>query len=68
MNKGVTLSFQSMDDRTLEAIKRTNIKVQNLKELVGLYREEGIPTYSEIIMALPGETYDSFADGIFLFL
>jgi putative methyltransferase len=64
MNKGVTLSFQSMDDRTLEAIKRTNIKVQNLKELVGLYREEGIPTYSEIIMALPGETYESFADGI----
>ena len=64
MNKGVTLSFQSMDDRTLEAIKRTNIKVQNLQELIGLYREEGIPTYSEIIMALPGETYESFSDGI----
>jgi len=64
MNKGVTLSFQSMDDRTLEAIKRTNIKVQNLQELIGLYRQEGIPTYSEIIMALPGETYESFSDGI----
>jgi len=64
MNKGVTLSFQSMDDRTLEAIKRKNIKVHNLQELVRLYREEGIPTYSEIIMALPGETYDSFSDGI----
>jgi putative methyltransferase len=64
MNKGVTLSFQSMDDRTLEAIKRKNIKVQNLQELVSIYREEGIPTYSEIIMALPGETYESFSDGI----
>ena len=64
MNKGITLSFQSMDERTLEAIKRTNIKVQNLQELIGLYREEGIPTYSEIIMALPGETYESFSDGI----
>ena len=64
MNKGVTLSFQSMDDRTLEVIKRKNIKVQDLQDLITQYRQEGIPTYSEIIMALPGETYESFADGI----
>ena len=64
MNKGVTLSFQSLDDRTLEAIKRTNIKVQNLQELIGLYRREGIATYTELIMGLPGETYGSFANGI----
>jgi putative methyltransferase len=64
MNKGVTLSFQSMDDGTLAAIKRKNIKVENLQELIVLYRQEGIPTYSEIIMALPGETYESFSDGI----
>jgi len=64
MNKGVTLSFQSLDDRTLEAIKRTNIKVENLQELIGLYRSEGIATYTELIMGLPGETYESFAEGI----
>ncbi|MQF67520.1 hypothetical protein FIM07_03660 [SAR202 cluster bacterium AD-802-F09_MRT_200m] len=64
MNKGVTLSFQSLDDRTLETIKRSNIKVQNLQELIGLYFRESIPTYTEIIMALPGETYDTFANGI----
>jgi putative methyltransferase len=28
------------------------------------YAERGIATYSEIILGLPGETYDSFADGL----
>ena len=29
-----------------------------------LYHENGIPTYSEIILGLPGETYQSFKEGI----
>ena len=64
MNKGITLSFQSMDDHTLEVIKRKNIKIDNFKELMGKYRSENIATYSEIIIGLPGETYNSFANGL----
>jgi radical SAM superfamily enzyme YgiQ (UPF0313 family) len=64
MNKGVTLSFQSMDDNTLEIIKRKNIKVKDFQNLMLKYRAENIPTYSEIIVGLPGETYDTFADGL----
>ncbi|MBC8281274.1 MAG: radical SAM protein [Chloroflexi bacterium] len=64
MSKGVTLSFQSMDENTLSVIKRNNIKVQNFEELVKLYHQNDIPTYTEIIMGLPGETHDSFVDGI----
>ena len=64
MSKGVTLSFQSMDENTLSVIKRSNIKVQNFEELVKLYHQQDIPTYTEIIMGLPGETHDSFLNGI----
>lgn len=64
MNKGVTLSFQSMDENTLEIVKRKNIGTKVFSDLMKRYRKEGIATYSEIIVGLPGETYDSFARGL----
>ncbi len=64
MCKGVTLSFQSMDSDVLTFIKRKNMKVNNFKELITTYREAKIPTYTELIIGLPGETYESFKDGI----
>lgn len=68
MNKGITLSFQSMDVKTLEIVKRKNIKVTNFRELMRRYRLDGIATYSEIIIGLPGEIYDSFANGLELLI
>lgn len=64
MCKGVTLSFQSIDAHTLGLIKRKNMAVNNFAELMKLYRDASIPTYTELILGLPGETYDSFANGI----
>lgn len=64
MNKGATLSFQSMDDNTLSLIKRKNIGTKVFKQLILRYRAEGIATYSELICGLPGETYDTWADGL----
>ena len=64
MCKGVTLSFQSLDERTLELVKRKNIKVSDFENLLKKYREESIPTYTEIILGMPGETYESFVEGI----
>jgi radical SAM superfamily enzyme YgiQ (UPF0313 family) len=64
MSKGTTLSFQSMDEHTLDVVKRKNIGIKVFADLMQKYREEGIPTYSEIIIGLPGETYESFANGL----
>jgi len=64
MCKGVTLSFQSMDLNTLDLIKRKNMKINNFKELITTYRQSGIPTYTELIIGLPGETYETFAKGV----
>lgn len=64
MLKGATLSFQSMDPTTLGLIKRSNIKLPAFKTFMGEYSAAGIPTYTELIMAMPGETYESTKGGI----
>jgi putative methyltransferase len=68
MCKGVTLSFQSMDTNVLDLIKRKNMKINNFRELITTYREAKIPTYTELIIGLPGETYETFKSGINLLL
>lgn len=62
--RAVTLSLQSMDETTLDIIKRENIKFDKFSELTTTFRNNGIPTYSEIIMGLPGETIESFKKGL----
>jgi putative methyltransferase len=64
MDKGVTLSYQSLDPHTLDLIKRSNIKIEALPDHIQRYRQAGIATYTEMILGLPGETYESFANGL----
>jgi putative methyltransferase len=64
LERGVTLSMQSMSDSTLSVIKRRNIKQENLGALIRRYREGRIPTYTELILGLPGESAGSFCDGV----
>ena len=64
MNKGITLSFQSMSKETLKNIGRENISIEYYSELMELYNNAGIATYTELIMGLPGETVGSLVDGV----
>jgi len=64
MLKATTLALQSMQDDTLGLIKRKNIRYEKLQQLSARYEAADIATYTELIIGLPGETYDSFADGI----
>jgi radical SAM superfamily enzyme YgiQ (UPF0313 family) len=64
MSKGVTLSLQSLDDATLALIKRKNIAMDDFQQLATRYRSAGIPTYTELIVGLPGETIDTYAAGL----
>jgi putative methyltransferase len=64
LDKGITLSMQSMDATTLRIIKRQNLKVGPLREFVSDYRHQDIATNTEVILGLPGETYESFVNGI----
>jgi len=60
----VTLAVQSLDPDTLKIIKRANIKFDTFSELAATFRKNGIPTYTELIMGMPGETLQSFKDGL----
>ncbi len=64
MSKGATLSFQSMSSEVLNRINRKNMPLENFLELMSLYNSNNIAAYSEIILGLPGETYESFREGI----
>ena len=64
LNKGVALALQSVDGETLKAIKRDNISLDTYMELQRRFTRDGVETYSDLILGLPGETYDAFAEGV----
>lgn len=64
LTKAVTLARQSNSEQSLQAIRRSNIKLSVYDSLRDKYAEEGIPTYTEIILGMPGETKESFIKGI----
>lgn len=64
MDKGVTLAYQSLNPVTLENIGRKNLTLEHFAALDARYTEAGIPTYTEMILGLPGETFESFSKGI----
>lgn len=64
LEKGVTLSSQSSDPETLRNVRRKNIKLSTYNNLQRKYNKENIPAYTELILGLLGETYQSFLRGI----
>jgi len=64
LNKGVALSMQSLDAVTLENIKRDNISLKTYLELSRRFASDQVETYSDLILGLPGETYDSYVKGV----
>lgn len=64
LNKGGTISLQSVDPNTLKSIKRQNISSESFQELQRRFTRDRVETYTDMILGLPGETYDSFTEGV----
>lgn len=64
LEKGVTISYQSVDEQVQTNIKRDNIKLDCARELQRRFNDSGVPVYTELILGLPGESYATFVDGI----
>ena len=64
IGKGATISLQSLSPEVLENIGRKNISREEYIRQVVRYRQNGIPTYTELILGLPGETEESFCRGL----
>jgi len=55
----LTMSVQSMDEQILQNIRRSNISVDHMLALQPAIKKVGLVTDSEVILALPGETYQT---------
>jgi hypothetical protein len=64
LQKGVNIALQSVNEATLRSINRTNIKAGVYRDLQGMFNEAKIPTFSDIIIGLPEETYESMTEGV----
>ena len=60
----VAMSVQSMDQRVLANINRSNIKLDHYTEVNKHLHKEGRSTSGEVIIGLPGETKESFMKGV----
>jgi len=65
LNRGVSVSVQTMSPEVLEIIGRKNMTIENFAEQLKRYRTHGMHVYTEVILGLPGETKESFCKGIF---
>lgn len=59
-NQGLTVSVQSMDLDVLENIKRKNLEQHKIHDILNLCDKNNIPSYTELILGLPGETLESW--------
>ncbi|GAA5020388.1 radical SAM protein [Kitasatospora paranensis] len=64
LTTAITLSAQSFDAEVLKIASRANIRTQHYRRLLARFRELGVPTYTDLIWGLPGETYDSYLNGV----
>ena len=62
--KAVGLAVQSLDTTTLKIVKRKNLPFVRFSDLTRQFNAAQLPTYTEIIRGLPGETLESFKAGI----
>lgn len=64
LNKGFTVSVQSLHPPTLKAIKRDNLGINDLANIFSLCNKNNISSYTELILGLPLETKKTFIDGL----
>ena len=62
---GLNLSVQSMDNHTLEVIKRKNLDTNKIEEVFELCEENNIPLYTELILGLPAETEQTWKENFY---
>jgi len=68
ISKGATLSFQTLNKESEKAVGRINMSIDDYGKYIKKYNDNKIPTYTEMIIGLPEETYDTFCNGLCLLL
>ena len=68
LSRGLTLSVQSMSPKTLKAVRRDNLPLNDMKEMLDLCRRKNIRPYTELILGLPQESWASWRSGLYKLL
>ena len=56
----LSASVQHLDEEVLKNIKRDNISIDDILKIGSDGAEHGVPTYSEVIGSLPGDTLEKY--------
>lgn len=56
---GGQISMQTTDDQILENVKRSNIRMSEYRKIIAFFHSEGIPAVSDIMLGLPGQTFET---------
>lgn len=54
------INVQSLDPEVLEIIKRDNIKIQSMADLLDDFHGRGLEAGTDILLGLPGQSYSSY--------
>ena len=57
-------SIESLDDTTLENVRRSNISLEKFNKVREYIKSKGLKTHTDVILGLPGETKDSYLNGL----
>lgn len=60
----MTAAVQSLNPEVLKNIKRSNIKLETFQELQTELNDQGMQSYGELILSLPGESKQTFMHSI----
>ncbi len=61
---GVTIAYESLDDTTLKNVKRANISLEKFNKVREYIKSKGLKTHTDVILGLPGETKESYLNGL----
>ena len=64
-NQGLTLSVQTLTEGVLENIHRKNMEMNRLADIFKMCEQRNIPTYTELILGLPGESLQTWKNNFF---
>ncbi|REJ78235.1 MAG: radical SAM protein [Acidobacteria bacterium] len=60
----MTSAVQSLNPETLKNIKRSNIKLETYSEIQKELQAQGMQSYGELILCMPGETLETFMESV----
>lgn len=63
--QALTVSLQSTDEQVLDVIKRKNLKTNRIAEIYQACDRLNIPVETELIVGLPGDTFDKWKNNFY---